>query len=263
MKQPQVKDEFLRKRAERQRKIRKRRLIISFFVMIIMLLCVGVVLSLTVFFPIENIKISGSEVYEAAQIQKVCSVEKGDNLFTVSGKEIENRLKKELPFIESIKLERKLPSTLQIKVTDAEKYAYYLQNDKYYLVSESGWVMEESGEPQDNLFVISGAAADCSVGEKIMFADENGLELVTTISNVSEKAGVTINSIDISDTVAISLKAEGRFIVNLGTANNLEEKILHLGAMISKIDSEKTGEINLSIWTENNTKATFKETRVE
>ena len=58
LKRTQERDEFLRKRAERQRKIIKRRIRITFFIFIFLLICVGAILSLTVFFPIKNIDIS-------------------------------------------------------------------------------------------------------------------------------------------------------------------------------------------------------------
>ena len=41
--------------------------------------------------------------------------------------------------------------------------------------------------------------------------------------------------------------------------NNLQEKIRHLSSMIKEIDPKKQGEINLSMWTSDNTQGTFKE----
>ena len=74
MKKEMPKDEFIKKRVERQKKIRKRRLIAFFIIFIIMLLCAGAVLSLTVFFPIESISIKGSEIYTAEEILEASKI---------------------------------------------------------------------------------------------------------------------------------------------------------------------------------------------
>ena len=86
------KDEFIKKRIERQKKIRKRRLTAFFAIFIIMLLCVGAVLSFTVFFPIESISIKGSEIYTAEEILKASNITKGDNLFAINRAKTENTM---------------------------------------------------------------------------------------------------------------------------------------------------------------------------
>ena len=107
MKKENVRDDFARKRAERQRKIRKRRLTAFFVFLVILMLCVGVVLSFTVFFPIKNITVTGSKIYSSEEIIKISGIEAGDNLFAVNENSAENQLKKNLPYIESIKFNRK------------------------------------------------------------------------------------------------------------------------------------------------------------
>ena len=80
------KDEFIRKRIERQKRIRKRRLITLFCFLIVLLLCTGAILCFTVFFPIEKIKIQGNALYTAEEIIKNSDVDVGDNLFSASQK---------------------------------------------------------------------------------------------------------------------------------------------------------------------------------
>ena len=75
-------DEFLQRRKERQKKARKRRLVGWFIFVMILLLLVGVILSLTVFFPIAKLTFSGSDVYSSSQIADASGIDIGDNLFT-------------------------------------------------------------------------------------------------------------------------------------------------------------------------------------
>ncbi len=256
MKKDIPKDEFIKKRIERQKKIRKRRLTAFFIIFIIMLLCAGAVLSFTVFFPIESIEIKGSEIYTAEEILDASKITKGDNLFAINRAKTENIIKGKLPFVEKIEFKRELPDTLKITVKDAVEFATFKSKGKYYTVSSSGWVLEENKKQPQKLTNII-CDVKCKVGSEVVFNKTEEKELLETISAALEGKNLEINLIDITNSATIKLKVQGRFDVDLGNANNIPEKINHLLGMIEKIDPEKSGKINLSMWSVDNTKGTF------
>lgn len=250
-------DEFLRKRAIRQKKIRKRRLKIFFTFLVISLLITTVALCLTVFFPIEKINFTGSKMYSESQLSEASDIEKGDNLFTVPKSKVEQRLKKKLPFVDKIEINRRLPDTLNVKVFDAEEYACYFVDNKYYVVSESGWILKTVPEQPTNVYTVIGSKAKCKVGTEIEFADEKLEALSDEITKVLGDTKISVDSIDISDSLSIILQVESRFEVKLGTSNYMAEKIRHLAGMIKEIDPSKSGNIDLSMWTNDNSRGTF------
>lgn len=258
MKKTQTQDEFIRKRIERQRKIRKRRLILGFWFFMILLACVGTVLSFTVFFPIEKITATGSSIYTEEQILNASGIEKGDNLLSISEKATLKKLKKTLPYIETLDFDKKLPSTLKLKVSDAEEFTSYCKKDMYYTVSESGWVLNKSSIPPENIYTVLGVDFSGKVGTEIVFNDIDQKNLINEISKNLNENEIKINYIDITDTITILIGVENRFTVNLGTSNFITEKIRHLSGMIEKIPEESKGNINLSMWTTDNTQGTFK-----
>lgn len=257
LKKEVVRDEFIKKRIERQRKIRKRRLVAFFIVFIILLLCVGILLSFTVFFPIDNISAKGSKIYSAEEILAECEITKGDNLFAVSRAETEKILKKKLPYIESVDFDRELPGTLKLKVKDAVEFAGYKIDDVYYIVSSEEWVLEKSFEQPENLLIITANDVNCRVGSKIEFKDITQQEIITELTSVLKQENISVSQIDTSNTLEIKLNVEGRLQVNLGTRNNITEKIKHLNGMLTKIPKEKSGKINLSMWSSTNKNGTF------
>lgn len=259
----EAKDEFLRRRLERQRKIRKRRICIFFFFFILILLCIGAVLCFTVLFPIEKINISGSEKYTAEQIAEACTVKVGDNLFNFTESGVEAELSKKLPYVEKIKIKRHFSGILDITVTDASEYACYNTDGKYFTVSSAGKVLKQTDSATEGFFCITGAAAVCEIGSNIEFSDEKSEELISEITEALTAKKIKTDYIDISDTVAITVGVEGRFKVLLGNANSLEEKINHLGGMLESIGDGKTGKINLSMWTSSDTRGTFVEGQIE
>ena len=250
-------DEFLRKRKERQRRIRKRRLIAWFIFFIIVSLTVGVILSLTVLFPIKKLQVSGSKIYSPEQITDVSGIDLGDNLFTVSSKDTLNNLRAKLPFIETVKFKRILPDTLKVSVSDAEKYACYKSGDKYYTVSAEGWVLEETSEPSENVFLIISKAAELTVGKAVRYKNENEKQKTEQIIEYLNAQKISIDYIDVSDDINLKAGVEGRFIAEFGTDSYLEAKIKHLKSMIETIEEGKSGRIVLSMWNPQNRQCTF------
>lgn len=258
MKREVPRDEFIRKRQERQRMLRKRRIRAFFIVFMLVALCVGAVLCLTVFFPIEKVVIKGSNIYSVEEIFDNSKIKNGDNLFVVSRSKTEERLKSKLPYIESITFKRKLPGTLNITVKDATEFAVYEVEEQYYTVSKSGWIMKNSAEKPEKLICIKGNKIKCKVGSQIVYEDLTQKELIETILKNLKDVKINTDYIDTTGKINITLGVEGRFTVDLGNSSFIEEKIKHLAGMIREMPEENKGKIDLSMWTNNNSKGSFR-----
>lgn len=258
MKEHYANDEFMQKRTARQLKIRKRRLKIFLICFVVFLLIVGIVLSLTLFFPIKNITAKGSAIYTPEQILTACGVEKGENIFTVSEKKTLETLKTRLPYIETVEFDRTMPDTLNITVTDAKEYVSYKVGAKYYTVSKSGWVLNSYNEQPKGVIQIVCSGAKCKVGTSLGFEEGKSDSKAREIIAELEKNKISIDYVDITETIFMKAKIEGRFIVNLGSSKDLEPKIKHLKTMITKMKKNDEGTIDLSSWNSQNRQGIFK-----
>lgn len=250
-------DEFLRKRKERQKKARKRRLIAWFIFIIFLLLVVGVILSLTVLFPIKNLDFSGSKIYTPQQIEDVSGIDLGDNLFALSKEETLNKLRAKLPFIETVEFKRTLPDTLKVTVSDAKKYACYKVGDKYYTVSYSGWVLEETAEQTENVFLVIADGVKCSVGKELQFENEETKLQIEEMVDCLSNENLSIDYIDVTNELNLMAGVESRFDVDFGNNNSLDSKTKLLKAKIDSMDETVSGSINLSMWNSQNRQGTF------
>lgn len=259
MKKEPIRDEFLEKRKARQKKARRKRLITSFIVLILALVLIAITLCLTVFFPINKIKVTGSKIYTSDEIIANSGIKLGDNIFTFSEKKATKLLKSKLPFIEKVEFERNLPDVLTINLTDAKAYYCVLQNGAYYNVSKAGWVLEKVNEKNEGIFEIKASKMKCSVGNEIIFGDEKSYEMIKNTINLLEENNLKIDYIDVTNTITIKVGVEGRFDVNFGTENSLQNKVLHLKTTIESIAENKSGSINLSMWNDQKPQGTFVE----
>lgn len=259
MKENYQNDEFLRKRKERQKKLKKRRakIIVSF--LFILIIAVGVVLSVTVLFPIKNVKAKGSRIYSSAQIESACEELKGMNLIIASEDDALSRLRSKLPYVASVEFNRSFPDTLNIKVTDAKEYASYEVSGKYYTVSNDGWVLNSYAEPPQNIILIICDKVKCKVGTKIEFTDkELDLESIKTqIIESLSKNNISVNYLHIKSDGFVEAKVDGRFIVDFGQMADIDTKIKHLATMMEEIDKKATGKINLRMWNSQNKQGSF------
>ncbi len=259
MKNEPIRDEFLQKRKARQQKARRKRLIISFIALIITLAITMVTLCLTVFFPITKISANGSKIYTSEEIIANCGIKTGDNLFTFGQKRATDLLKTKLPFIEKVEFQRNLPDTLNIKVTDAKAEYCVMQNGVYYNVSKAGWVLEKLSEKTEGVFEIKASKIKCNVGSEIVFEDEKSHKMLQNIIELLKDNNIKIDYVDVTSKITIKAGVEGRFDVNFGTENYLENKVKHLKVSIENLAENKKGDINLSMWNDQNKQGTFVE----
>ena len=236
-------------------------MIIGLSLFIVLLVAVGAVLSLTVLFPIKQITAKGSEKYTSEQIVALSGINIGDNLFMSSVKT--EALREKLPYIESVKIKRTLEGGVTLTIKDAAPYACYYSDGAYHTVSRSGYVLESGEQKPDSLFEIRAGGVKCVLGKAVVFSEEGTKDLILEIGRLAEEYGLKLNYIDVTDELALTVKAENRFVVNLGTSNYLDKKFAHLSGMIKNIGETKTGKINLSMWTSENTEGTFVEGSIE
>ena len=92
------------------------------------LLCViGVIVALTVgatvFFRVERVSVSGNQRYTQEEIIAASGIELGDNLYSLNKVRIGRNIRTTLPYIGELTINRALPSTIVIKVTEWEAVA--------------------------------------------------------------------------------------------------------------------------------------------
>lgn len=127
-------------RAARRRSQRMRRRI--FYVSLsLVVVIIGIVLSLTVFFNITKIQVEGDTIYTEKEIIAASGIDIGDNLFLVSRDSVRTSVFEKLPFTGTVEFSNKLPGTLKIKVHDTSVKCAIETKDGYILIDENAKVL--------------------------------------------------------------------------------------------------------------------------
>lgn len=256
-------EEIEKKRAIRRKKARKRRIVTGFIFFILLSLSVTAALAVTVLFPVKKVNVSGSKLYTQKQLINAAGITDKDNVLSVSAGDIEKRMRKELSYIDTVKLERILPDTVKITVSDAKESACFFFENAYFAVSDKGYVLNRYDAPPENTYTVYCNDVECKIGNQVKYKTEDESETVNKLSDCLKKEKINVNRIDVTDKVNLKARVEGRFDVSFGSDTDIEKKCSHLAAMIKSIDNTRTGKINLSMWTSSKSEGSFNECALE
>ncbi len=242
-------DERRRARAERARRRRRRRNLMIGAILTVLILIVGVVLCLTVFFKIASVEVTGDEIYNAEQITEASGITIGENLFLLSSKDTAEAIEKTLPYVEKAEIKRSLSCKVTITVTAAKAAAALDNGESYTLLNASGKVLEDGVIAiNDGIVLIEGGEVLSAVpGETVSFSGEDVLADVTAALHAFSDAELSgITNLDVRDHANIKAKYKDRITLKLGMANALAEKMDFIKATLER-NEKNTPEFKGSI----------------
>ena len=112
------------------RRIRRRKRGRSVYVLLVILLAVALIitLSMTLFFNIKEIRVTGDSavIYDAEEIVKAVGVKRGDNMMRLHLEELEQKAGEILIDAETVDIKRQFPNTLVISVFTISKTFFVL-----------------------------------------------------------------------------------------------------------------------------------------
>lgn len=253
-----AKNEALSKTERRSKQNKKRRLknkvrkVIISIALVILLIAVGVALSLTVFFKIETVSVTGSGIYAENEVVTFSKIDVGDNLFLIDENKIISSITTNLPYVYDVQIKRELPSTVKLILTDAVvKYSIETE-EGYILLDDNFKVLETNAEslPAETIGIIDASVASAQAGQTIAFEDE------TTADNLNKLSQI-IKSLDMTEATAISstdinhnyIVYEGRITFELGALDEQSEsRVLRGLAACEQLDEsnpDATGTLNV------------------
>lgn len=198
------------------------------------------VLSVTVLFNITTFEIRGEVNYSDEEIIEACGITKGENLLRVNIGRAEEAIITKLVYIDSAEIHRGFPNRLTIKVEPAKPVACFAYGSStYYLVSAGGRLLEISSTPSKDCPLVKGYRPNLSdkaeVGLPLTEDSEKRISLAKTVIECMEKNGLTESyTLDVSDTLGITIKYDDRIVMEIGSSAALDQKIQNGSELIKK-----------------------------
>lgn len=236
-KQPQSKKNVQKKKRKASKLVKK---IISIICIIIAILVILVVLSLTVFFKIEKINIVDNKQYTVNQIEAVLPIEKQKNLFLIDTKGATKKLEEKLPYIYDVKITRKLPSTVNVKITETPQVYSVTNKDKTYtLLDDNFKVLESNAEkkPKNCIEIKELGLTSTVIGQTATVDKEKKLnnlnEIIRVIKELKLGETTAIYSKDVNNNFIVY---DNRITIKLGTVENIDAKVYSALTAIDRLN---------------------------
>ena len=236
------------KRRGRRRRRKGGGFILSFLTFCIVI--AAIVMSVTVFLKVAEIYVSGTTRYEHEEIIEASGIKTGDNMFLLNKFEVAERILDEFPYIEQIKIRRKLPDTFTFEITEREPSAYVMSEGNRWLIDKKGYLLEMLDKDTEvKLPKISGIEVMTPrAGGQLVIKNEDQMSPLCEVLTSLDFAEMTadIARIEIDKLYDIKLIYGDRFMVSLGDTGELSKKIEMLRAVLSELAEFDRGTINVS-----------------
>ncbi len=215
------------------------------------LICTAIALALTLFFRIRTIQVSGNDRYTREEIISAAEVKEGDNLFLMNKYNAAERIRKALPYIETVQFRRMLPDGLSIVVTECADPAAVVQDGKAYLLCDTGNIVDEmaASAARGRMQVKGLTLTDPAVGAQAQAAEGQELTLAQLLELMKalDSRGMTgnVSQLDMSDASQLTLRYLDRFDVYFPWDADYGYKLDYLLAVVEKLEVNEKGIINM------------------
>ncbi len=235
----------------------KKKKIIFLSVFVLLALSVLAGLSVTVWFPVKNVQISGSEMYSDIELVSALDISDKENLLLLNQESLLAKLQENFPYIKNLTLKKKLPDTAVIKVSDVKNFYSFTKGEETFITDSTLRVLE--GEIKTTVTPVLVNCDWNKKGNTIEFENKEYLKTISYLFSEFEAKNIAFNSVSFSSIGDVTVKIDSRFEVELGDKDKIDEKLPRLYAMLNEIEENKQGKIKLSEWSSENRKSYFVE----
>jgi len=211
----------------------------------------GVILALTVFFKIDKIEVTGNIRYNHNDIIEASGITAGENMLRLRVGEIEENLLQEFPYIESVRIRRRIPTAIEISVIQSiPAYAIRLEDGLSFITADGKLLETGSLLVPPELPVVKGLnVVGFSPGDDIALDPENSERLVMLryLAAAAEKTSFgPITNVDLTNHLNMTTVYEARLVLVLGSESDLEYKLTFLKEIIADLHPDDHARLDAS-----------------
>lgn len=238
-----------RNNSSKRMRRRKRKMNLYGLVVILLVLTVGITVSYTFLFNINEIRVSGeSDQYTAEEIVKASGISKGDNLLRLNTAQSEQNILDNLLYIETAVVDRDFPSSLEITVSKCIPAYNVNYSAGTLLISRKGKILADNGFITEGLPIIYGYEPSVTTpGSMIETEDEQkGDAFTDLIEMIGLSSEYPVSSVDMSDKYSIVVNYANGIIFKMGNWTDVEYKLnMAQNVMNNENVKGKTGYITM------------------
>ena len=240
------------RRSRRNRRRSRGRFAFLYRLLCFVLICAAIVGALVLFFKVDTISVSGNDRYSRETILAASGVSEGDNLFLLNKYDAAARIRQQLPYVETVKFRRVLPSKLVVQITECRDPVAIKQDGTVYLLCDKGNIVDTVSAAKWSQYIqIEGLTLlNPQVGsEARASATQQAVldQLLSMLVLLDDKGMLhEVQVIDLSDAARITMQYMGRFQVEFLWNADFNYKLDYLAAVVEKLEANEKGTIDMT-----------------
>ena len=237
-----------RKKKHNKRR-RKGRFAAFYRVLCLVLIVAAMGAAVAVFFKADHLEISGNKRYSNQEIIEASGVETGSNLYSINKYKVAGQITAALPYVESVRIYRRLPDTLCMEVNECTDLVAIRQDGKDWLMSYTGKLVEETAASKEHAAVTGLTLLEPKTG--MAQTDEEHAAALRQLLDLTGQLQVKgmlgdVQEIHLEDPHVITLRYLDRFNVELPWNADLDYKLDFLIAVVEKLEGYEKGTLKLT-----------------
>lgn len=212
---------------------------------------VAILMACTVFFRVENIEVTGSERYTQEEVADGSEVLRGSSLILTRKDLLSRHLCENLPYVGSVEVKKRFPTTLRLNVTDTIAAAKVTSGDAWWVMDPTGKVLEQVQEGQEYPgFPVTGLDIMApEPGQQAQVLDENAGQLSGLVSLMTalQEQGILgqITQIYAGSKTEITLLYQDRLKVKFLLGVDYERKVRIFREIAAMLGDYEIGTVDL------------------
>lgn len=238
------KKRYVKKKNTKKRKFRR--------VILALLFITACVISFCLFTPIFNIQsivIKGSDQISSEQIEQTSGIIYQTNIFKMNKNKVMDNLNT-IAYIKEIKVKRKLPSKVEITVTETYPALCFPFMTGYIVTDYTGKVLEQHAEPVTDLPLILGVEIEkAEISQKMTIQDSIKFDIILNCISDLEKTELMpdIVKMDFSDISGFFVYLKSGLKIIFGKISDMSYKLSVLDTVLPQVEKTQGAYVDLTI----------------
>ena len=185
----------------RKRRKHRKKHWIRYILILMALIAAFILVGNLAYFEITEIAVIGNRTVSDKNIRKHSGIKKGQSIFFVNPIKAKMGIK-ENKFIEKVNIDRHLPGSVEIIVTEREAAAQFVRHGKsgkltYVLTDDEGMVLKTAKNQQDVTMIVGVRVTGATVGEQIKVKETGTYRMAMELIGIAEKGDLYFKRISI------------------------------------------------------------------
>jgi len=234
---------------------RRRRITMAIITFMSILLAMGMIIGCAMlFFRVKNIVVEGAATYGEAEISSASGIAFDSSLYSLDKDAIRQSIIMNYPYVRSVRVVRRLPTTIALIVTEDVPVYFFALSDEYYVLSEDLRVLERTTDRTallsrwpDLVELATLPVRTAIVGKELEFISTTAFDYAHAMLDLFLNSDIAdhITYIDFSSRFDVKVTYDDRLTIEFGSVDNLEMKLNFALNIMETIDERYQATINV------------------